>query len=363
MPQRARRWRSSDRRCHATTYPGSVAAAVGEGVRDGRGTDCPTKQLPGVAGAKTSSAALKTRQRPRIASDASTDGRRRITHDAFTFIQRRTIESGRPRIAGPGLRQPVTDQGVVEPQAWFRRLTFYSVLSGMWALLPVPLLDDHFLRRTRRRMVRGAAARHGVVLSEAQITELAGDGGVRTTWGCLVGVIVATTAKLLRRFVRTVVFFLAANDAADAASRTFHEGYLLEQALAPPSALGPQPRTIDATRVRWAIETTCAEIDTRPIRQLIRRAFRGSRWLLRRGVMLLSRSRGAENPEQVDALEQEQERLMSSLLERLSGALFGQQRYLQDLEQSFRRHLDAGPELLEPPSSDGRPSALPLGED
>jgi len=48
--------------------------------------------------------------------------------------------------------------------------------SALCALIPVPLLDGHFLRRTRRRMTREAAAEVGLTLDDAQVLHLSGTG-------------------------------------------------------------------------------------------------------------------------------------------------------------------------------------------
>ncbi len=234
--------------------------------------------------------------------------------------------------------------------------------SALCALIPVPLLDDHFLRRTRRRMVREAAAEVGLTLDEAQVQHLSGtEPG--TAFGCLIGAFIAGLLKIVfwivRRFFRTVLFFLAAKDAADQASRTLHEGFLLRSAMPDLAARLETLRQAggervtgsvspEIRRVRRAIEETCREVDPRPIERVIKRSFRGSLHLLRRASRLFARqARRAERGDGEITSETGPD-LAPEVTDRMASALAGERSYFEHLESVFRSHLE--PDIAEGPS-------------
>jgi hypothetical protein len=190
---------------------------------------------------------------------------------------------------------------------WLRRLAFWSTASALAAVVPVPFLDDHLVRVTRRSMVRELARERGLVLHESEVVWLAG-ARRRFDWGCAIALAVALTVKtaylLVRRFFRSIFFWLAIKDASSAASFTFHEGFLLRQALADLEAgASPTPREAPPTvreapqttpraevlRLRAVVERVVAEVDPRPLRQAFRGALRGSSWLLRATARRLRR--------------------------------------------------------------------------
>lgn len=240
---------------------------------------------------------------------------------------------------------------------WFRRLTLHSVTSALYVVVPVPLLDDHLLAATRRRMVRELAAEHGLELSEAQVRHLSGtesSAGLGCFGGFVVGLALALVLKIPRRLFRTVFFFLAIKDAADAASRTFHEGYLLRQAmpdLARQFAIlrahgaegiaGAVPWEV--RRVRSAVADTCAAVDTRPIERTLKAVFRSSFTMLRRAARLLAQREraalhGAPRSESSVAAG---DVLAPGLVDRLARALSVHGDYLGSLVQDLRRRLSA----------------------
>lgn len=226
---------------------------------------------------------------------------------------------------------------------WFRRVTFYSLLAGLCPLIPVPFLDDRVLAAVRRSLVRTLARERGVALTPVQLEYLAGTYRVaRGCWQQAGGAAYAVTVKLVGKIFRKVVVFLAVKDGVDTASRAFHEGYLLHL-LFDPAEPGTEAPADDlaAWRARWALEGAVAEVDPRPVNQAIKRAFRGSRGLLREGARVLARSapsrRGARRPGELP--EAEEERLLGGLRDRLAAELWEERGYLEALEARFLRWL------------------------
>jgi hypothetical protein len=214
------------------------------------------------------------------------------------------------------------------------------VLAGLCPLIPVPFLDDRALAAVKRRMTAELARARGVPLTPLQVDYLAGTW--RAPRGCVERVArtaLALTVKLAAKLFRKVVIVLAVKEAVDEASRAFHEGYLLHLLFDPEQ---PATRALagdhDAWRARWAIERAVAEVDPRPVNQALKRAFRGSRRLLRRGSRVLERATRAGAGA---AAEAEEERLLGGLLDRLAGELWRQRGYLAGLEARFLRWLGA----------------------
>jgi hypothetical protein len=235
-------------------------------------------------------------------------------------------------------------------------VTFHSVLAGLCPLIPVPFLDDRVLAAVRRKMVRDLAAERGVALDAERVDVLAGIGRERR--GCLgtaAWIAFSLTVRLLGKVFRKVLIVFAVKESVDTASRTFHEGYLLHLAFqwAPAwsgaEGEGPAPDALDPGRavgLRRIVERTVAEADPRPVEQVLRRAFRGSRGLLRRAAGVLRRS--ARRTESLP--ESEERRLLGGLLDSLVAELWEEQGYLQALEDRFRGHLTE--------ASAGRPRRL-----
>lgn len=216
-------------------------------------------------------------------------------------------------------------------------MTFHSVLAGLCPLIPVPFLDDRALAAVRRRMTVELARERGVGLTPLQVDYLAGTW--RAPRGCVeqaARAVLALTVKLALKLFRKVVIVLAIKEAVDEASRAFHEGYLLHLLFDPgePATRAPVDDSA-AWRARWAVEQAVAELDPRPVNQAIRRAFRGSRGVLRRGSRVLGRSVRAEGPGGASAAEAEQERLLGGLLDRLAHELWEERGYLAGLEARF----------------------------
>ena len=246
--------------------------------------------------------------------------------------------------------------------AWFRQVTFYSLLAGLCPLIPVPFLDDRVLAGVRRKMVRELAEEGGLTgarrLDRTRVDLLAGTAG--ESRGCLgwVGWLAFTlTVRLLAKLFKKILLFFAVKESVDTASRVFHEGYLLHltfswaPAWAAAEAGAPGGGGLDPGRaraVRRTLEATLDDVDPRPLEQTLRRTFRGSRRLLRRGARLLTR-RGAREAGRQDrgterALpEDEEKRLLARVLDGLVADLWEERGYLAALEQRYRRQLAAAP--------------------
>jgi hypothetical protein len=215
-------------------------------------------------------------------------------------------------------------------------------------------------------MVRELARERGLVLHESEVVWLAG-ARRRFDWGCAIALAVALTVKtaylLVRRFFRSIFFWLAIKDASNAASFTFHEGFLLRQALADLEAgASPTPREAPPTvreapqttpraevlRLRAVVERVVAEVDPRPLRQAFRGALRGSSWLLRATARRLRRLLPGAREEEAAARTLE-EMVPSTLVERLGRALLAQSAYLEYLTRRMAQALAEPAEAPPPP--------------
>lgn len=255
---------------------------------------------------------------------------------------------------------------------WFRQVTFHSVLAGLCPIIPVPFLDDRILAAVRRKMVRELAAERGVELDAGRTDVLAGTRGERR--GCVGGglwLLFSLTVRLFGKLFRKILILFAVKESVDTASRVFHEGYLLHLALdwAPAWQSADGRPAVDAERaeaLRRTMEVTVAEVDPRPLEQALRRVFRGSRGLLRRGARVLASERdplpggsggsvGPAGSAGQGLPESEERRLLGGLVDRLTAELWEQRGYLATLEERFRHNLDAGrvaASFAEPPGDE-----------
>lgn len=236
----------------------------------------------------------------------------------------------------------------------FRQLTFHGVLGGLCPLVPVPFLDDWLLGRVKRWMIADLDQRLGTGLDPEAKVILAGG---RDPWGvpgCVGGCVwvmwkvgVALVVKLFRK----VLYFLAIRDGLHAATEVFHEGYLAAYGLrrAPPP---PRPEE-QREHVRWlrtVTRETLEELDLQPVRDVLRRTFRGSRGLLVRASRILAkpflrrrhrRSAKAGDGAAEAAVRDREEELLGGLVDRLAAALWGNRAYFRGLERTFEQRLES----------------------
>jgi uncharacterized protein (DUF697 family) len=252
------------------------------------------------------------------------------------------------------------------PVPWFQRVTFYSVMAGLCPLIPVPFLDDRVLDAVKRRMTTVLARERGVGLTERQRDYLSGT--YSESKGCLArtgGLAFKLTVKLVGKIFRKLLIFLAAKEAADVASRTFHEGYLLHLLFDPatppawpdPERAGTAEKETDAWHARWAIERAVAETDPRPVNQAMKRTFRSSRGLMKESARVLGKAvRAGKGPgvareETAAAVEAEESERLAGVVEPLADELWIERGYLDDLESRFRQwHRTA--ETTSPPGTE-----------
>jgi hypothetical protein len=244
------------------------------------------------------------------------------------------------------------------PESTLRRLTFHALLAGLCPLIPIPFLDDRVLAWVHRRRVREQLERHGFerLGSDFQRREAVAELARRESKGLLAGcfrlVVIGPLIKLIVRLIskvfRKIVLILTLKDCVDRFSEAFHEGFLLERAL---EGGRVEAHHLDAgvagvLWLRWAIRTTCEAVDPRPLNQLVKRTLKGSRVLLLRASRTLGKlfrkgRRDGEVAEAVEArLEQREEALLGSLLDRLTAAIQGEAGYLAAVGETFQGNLE-----------------------
>lgn len=218
------------------------------------------------------------------------------------------------------------------------RVVFHSLSSAMCAVVPVPFLDDHLVKLTRRRMTRELAATRGVALAGEDLAVLSGTESKPWGLGCFVGLFVSlafkVVVKIVRRVFRTILFWLLVKDAADAASKTFHEGYLLDGMLRRAQPVDGGESSARAMRIQ--VEAVLDQIDTGALTGGFRMALRGTRSALSGGARRLSHlvglRREADGGEQ--RLEDEiSDTIPASWVERTTAMLQREGDYLHRLDE------------------------------
>jgi len=214
------------------------------------------------------------------------------------------------------------------------------VASGLTPLIPVPFLDDYALRQTREGMVRQILREHGLPAQDKAVQVLAGSH-VSTSLGghvksFLKGVLLFPVQKIFRK----VFFVLWIKDCVDMASLSLHHGFLLTHAvergdLDAATLMGDQPG-----KVHDAIVAACAEMDARPINQILRRLFASSRLLMAEATRAFfnPKNRSPRTP-----ADQEESAEVKSLTDRLLAELWEERGYFAALQQAYDRILKTGP--------------------
>ena len=245
----------------------------------------------------------------------------------------------------------IEESHAVEEADWprFRRLTFYSVLSGLFPLIPVPFVDDWAIRLIRRRMVQELGESRDLELTEEEVRLLAGTGERR--WpGLVKGTALAVrrgVGKIVGKVFKTAFYVFLLREGVHHAVETFVEGYLLLYAAGLPQALRPASRTPERVRaVRAAVVSTMKEADVAAIHKAIGRSFQGSFGLLSEAAAKLgslvksfrseSAAAGATD-EGVPLLEEEE--ILGGFVDRLAESLWGDEEYFKSLERAFDERL------------------------
>ncbi len=221
------------------------------------------------------------------------------------------------------------------PPPQLGRVAFHAVAAGLTPLIPVPFLDDYALRQVREGMVRALLREHGLPAPEAAVGVLAGSHQGRTLGGRLLGYLKSMALFPVRKVFRKAFLVLWVKDCVDMASVSLHHGYLLQHALARGDLDARGLEGEAPQRVYAAIEAACREVDARPINQLLRRLFEGSRLLLAEaGRAFLQPLRGQPRvPEPGEGAE------VASLADRLAAALWEERGYFTALEQRYAAKL------------------------
>ena len=238
-----------------------------------------------------------------------------------------------------------------------RKLVSYSLLTGLCPLIPIPVLDDWVRDLLRRRLAADLVADAGADLGDFQVKVLACGYVPPTAGGCALGCLRWLLVKplmflvtvIFRKVMRKILFFLTIKDAVATFSRTFHEAYLLRHALGM-GVLAEVPRTVPPApidprllAVRAAVETVSAATDTRPVTNLARSIFTGSRRLLMHTARVMTRlvRRGRRDDEERlgERLEREGEERLGSLIDGLTADLEQQGGYLEMLETRLEERL------------------------
>ena len=243
------------------------------------------------------------------------------------------------------------------PNKDLRQIVSDSLLTGLCALIPVPLVDDWARDLLRRRLAARLASDAAATLNDFQIKVLACGYDPATVDGCargclrlaLVKPIVFLVTVILRKLMRKILFFLTLKDAVETFSGTFHEAYLLRHALRlgllaeVTPAVPPAPVDPRLLAVRAAVEQVSRSTDTRPVTHLAGAVFSGSRRLLTRTARVMARlvrrGRRGDEGRLSDLLEQEGEARLGGLIDELTADLERQGGYLETLERRLEERL------------------------
>ncbi len=147
------------------------------------------------------------------------------------------------------------------------QIAHYAVLAGLCALVPIPLLDAWLERRATRAMLRALGAEAGCPLDEPTLDLLTEDRS-SVLFGCLTVVVVWP----LKKFFRTVLYFLTVKDLVDGTARAAIRAAMVHAAL---------PRLpAAAVQVREAMDATLGRYDYSPIfRTLVRGKRPATTWV------------------------------------------------------------------------------------
>ncbi|MDP2314712.1 MAG: hypothetical protein Q8P41_17545 [Pseudomonadota bacterium] len=138
------------------------------------------------------------------------------------------------------------------------RVAHYALLSGLAALVPLPILDDWLRRRGHRAMYATLAEEAGTPLGPETLDALTEDRS-SLLYGCL-GIVVFWP---LKKLFRTVLYFLTVKDVLDGAAEATLRAAMLREAL---------PRLPDDARaVRDVMDATLDRAQYSPV----------SRWFFR----------------------------------------------------------------------------------
>ncbi|QSQ27226.1 hypothetical protein JY651_20945 [Pyxidicoccus parkwayensis] len=219
------------------------------------------------------------------------------------------------------------------------RVAFLAVASGLTPLIPVPFLDDYALSQVREGMVRQILGEHGLPTPDKAVAVLAGSNVSASLVGHVKGFLKSVVLLPMQWVFRKVFFVLWVKDCVDMASTSLHHGFLLTHAVergdldAKALSSGDMPK-----RIYDAMVAACAEVDARPINQILRRLFASSRLLMAEATRAFfnPKQTGPRTPDAAESAE------VKSLTDRLLAELWEERGYFAVLRQHYDKHLAAG---------------------
>jgi hypothetical protein len=238
--------------------------------------------------------------------------------------------------------------GSLETDDLFRKLAYFSLLSGAARLIPVPLIDDWALDSVRRWMFANLLERAGLRADRADLKLLV--QGHQFPWyqrGCLHLLLFPVKAALwlLGKLFRKILFFMAVKAAADQAVAVFCEGYLIAHLTR--TRWLTTARLADSRFLRWvhwAVSATLDEADPRFLRTAMRRVFRRNRQELDAAVVDLEqvgRRHGAPDQEESEAERElaQEPSWLSRTVDAVVGVFASEPQFLKRLEGMIEARL------------------------
>jgi hypothetical protein len=196
-------------------------------------------------------------------------------------------------------------------------ITTHAVLTGLTPLIPVPFIDDVIYSYVMRSLVRRIAASHKHELTEHDVRVLASQPG-----GCGLGCVATLLIYPFKKVLRKILYFLEWKRATDVISRTYCEGYLLDEAVKEGWL-----ESHNASRVREAINAVLVRTNTSPIKGAVYGVVKQSKGAMKglTGTLqgFLSRSKRDTNETEVAkaVTEVENEATLENIIEQLQRAI------------------------------------------
>ena len=139
-----------------------------------------------------------------------------------------------------------------------------ATFAGLAILIPIPLVDVAFEQFFKRRMPRNIARRNAMKLSPRVQIEL-NRGRFSCLQSCLMAPILLTLL-LLKRILRTILYFLTIKESSDLLSLYWHRAFLLDYMCKAGYFRDEETAVIAAEALREILDT----ITTSPLNQLAR---------------------------------------------------------------------------------------------
>ncbi len=222
----------------------------------------------------------------------------------------------------------------------FAHLVRPTMLSGLCVMVPVPFLDEVLLRRVRKGMIHGIFRKRGVDLDPA----VARPVYTGLSSGCLTkafGFVFKAVTAILRKVLRTVLFFLAIRASATAMMETFLIGRTLERVLAGESPARLPLSKAETQRVRVAFEDALSGSDRRILVRSMKAGWRHVGGIRHLGRTLAGRFRKGDEVEEIrlEDLDAEERAAVEQGAEDIEREL--EKREVRDFLADFDARFDA----------------------